>query len=97
MEQFLKDTYNNLALSLLSLGTITVVFFLLFYGRVDTTTLIIWFSISIIIVLMRYVLFYYFYHHHALCTNAFWGRLFTLGVILSATIWGAVPVLFFCK
>ncbi|WP_331775874.1 EAL domain-containing protein [Sulfurospirillum sp. 1612] len=94
-EQLLKDTYQNLALSLLGLGIITVTFFVFFYGRVDASKLITWFLMSSLITLLRYVLFYSFHHHHALCTNVCWSRLFTLGVILSGAIWGAVPILFF--
>ena len=65
------------------------------WGTESHTLLTLWFSIALLITLARDLLAYYYFKGITTHNYEAWYHYYTIGVVLSASTWAAIPILFF--
>ena len=95
VKKLIQASYENLRLSLLATVINASIFTFIFYNQTNKVTLFAWYFVHLLVSIVRYISYKKFKSSpHSLPLRE-WERIFTVGVISSAIVWGAMSFLFF--
>ena len=93
--KLLEMLYTNLPKSVVAIIFNATFFLLVLWPVVDTSLLSGWYGMMVLVALIRFMDARNFKHHRAWHEDRTWHNHMQAGVVLSALLWGSIPLLFF--